>query len=94
MQEIYLSNFLMFLTYKIPFEIFTNVRIFFFQVVFVDLKPDPVDILGIAKITRSPSNSKDGPWFYVDTRKTPPFTEVGTDSNKKNELSFFISFYI
>ena len=60
----------------------------------MDLKPDPVDILGIAKITRSPSNSKDGPWFYVDSRKTPPFIEVGTDSNKKHELSFFISFYI
>lgn len=49
---------------------------FFFQAVFVDLKPDPVDILGIAKITRSPSNQQDGPWFYVDSRQIPPFIEV------------------
>ncbi|XP_020601762.1 uncharacterized protein LOC110040832 [Orbicella faveolata] len=44
--------------------------------VFVDLKPDPVDILGIAKISRSPTNTEEGPWFYVDSRQTPPFLEA------------------
>ena len=43
---------------------------------FVDLKPDPVDILGIAKIVRSPSDSSNGPWFYVDARQDPPYIEV------------------
>lgn len=43
---------------------------------FVDLKPDPVDILGIAKIVRSPSDSSNGPWFYVDARQSPPYIEV------------------
>lgn len=47
-----------------------------FQVVFVDLKPDPIDFFGIATITRSPSDSENGPWFYVDARKNPPFIEV------------------
>ena len=42
----------------------------------MDLQPDPVDILGIAVIQRSPSNSEDGPWFFIDSRKTPPFIEV------------------
>ena len=42
----------------------------------MDLKPDPVDILGIAKIVRSPTNSSQGPWFYVDARQSPPYLEV------------------
>ena len=42
----------------------------------MDLKPDPVDILGIAKIVRSNSDQNKGPWFYVDARKTPLFIEV------------------
>lgn len=44
--------------------------------IFVDLKPDPINILGIAKITRSPSQQDKGPWFYVDARKTPIFIEA------------------
>ena len=40
------------------------------------MKPDPVDILGIAKVVRSPSDSANGPWFYIDARQTPPFIEV------------------
>ncbi|CAH3028156.1 unnamed protein product [Porites evermanni] len=44
--------------------------------IFVDLKPDPVDILGIAKIVRSPTNSSQGPWFYVDARQSPPYLEA------------------
>ena len=42
----------------------------------MDLKPDPVDILGIAKIVRSPSDQSTGPWFYVDARQSPPFINV------------------
>ena len=49
------------------------------QAIFVDLKPDPINILGIAKITRSPSQQDKGPWFYVDARKTPIFIEVSRD---------------
>ena len=58
-----------------------------FQVVFVDLKPDPIDFFGIATITRSPSDSKNGPWFYVDARKNPPFIEVSTFAiTKKDQI--------
>ncbi|XP_068704567.1 uncharacterized protein [Montipora foliosa] len=45
-------------------------------VTFIDLKPDPVDILGIAKIVRSPSDSSNGPWFYVDARQSPIHLEA------------------
>ena len=48
----------------------------FFQAMLVDLKPDPVDILGIAKIVRSPTDSSLGPWFYVNARQVPPWIEV------------------
>ena len=47
-----------------------------FKLIFVDLKPDPVDILGIAKITRSPSDSSLGPWFYVNARRDLFYVEV------------------
>ena len=46
------------------------------KLTFIDLKPDPVDILGIAKIVRSPSDSSKGPWFYVDARQSPPYIVV------------------
>ena len=76
----FLGNFkLPFSIYQIPFAILTKVRVLF-QVVFVDLKPDPIDFFGIATITRSPSDSANGPWFYVDARKNPPFIEVSTFS--------------
>lgn len=76
----FLGNFqLPFSIYQIPFAILTKVRVLF-QVVFVDLKPDPIDFFGIATITRSPSDSENGPWFYVDARKNPPFIEVSTFS--------------
>lgn len=42
----------------------------------MDLKPDPVKILDIAEIVRSPTEKDLGPWFYVDARKTPIFIEV------------------
>ena len=48
----------------------------YFQAIFVDLQPDPIKILSIAKIVRSPSQQDKGPWFYVDARKTPVFIEV------------------
>ena len=54
----------------------TFILLIFIQAIFVDLKPDPVDILGIAKIVRSPTNSSQGPWFYVDARQSPPYLEV------------------
>lgn len=52
------------------------INCFLFQLIFVDLKPDPVKILSIATVVRSPTDSENGPWFYVDARKTPPFIEV------------------
>ena len=55
-----------------PNHILRVIRTFSFfplKLIFVDLKPDPVDILGIAKITRSPSDSSLGPWFYVNARR-------------------------
>ena len=42
----------------------------------MDLKPDPIKLLNILKIVRSPSQQDLGPWFYVDARKTPIFIEV------------------
>ena len=42
----------------------------------MDLKPDPVKILDIAEIVRSPTEKDLGPWFYVDARQTPIFIEV------------------
>lgn len=42
----------------------------------MDLKPDPVKILDLAEIVRSPTEKDLGPWFYVDARKTPIFIEV------------------
>ena len=48
----------------------------FFQAIFVDLKPDPVKILDIVEIVRSPTEKDLGPWFYVDARQTPIFIEV------------------
>ncbi|KAL9979348.1 hypothetical protein ACROYT_G016999 [Oculina patagonica] len=56
-------------------EIYAHVKLSE-EAIFVDLKPDPVDILGIAVIQRSPSDSVNGPWFYVDSRKTPPYIEA------------------
>ncbi|XP_058970157.2 uncharacterized protein [Pocillopora verrucosa] len=56
-------------------EIYAHVKLSS-NVVFVDLKPDPIDFFGIATITRSPSDSENGPWFYVDARKNPPFIEA------------------
>ena len=53
----------------------------------MDLKPDPIDFFGIATITRSPSDSENGPWFYVDARKNPPFIEVSTFAiTKKGQI--------
>ena len=46
------------------------------QAIFVDLKPDPVKILDIATIVRSPTEQDLGPWFYIDARQTPIFIEV------------------
>lgn len=46
------------------------------QAIFVDLKPDPIKILSIATIARSPTELDKGPWFYMDARKTPIFYEV------------------
>ena len=42
----------------------------------MDLKPDPVKILDIITIVRSPTERDVGPWFYLDARKSPPFIEV------------------
>ena len=42
----------------------------------VDLKPDPINILGIAKIVRSATDMSQGPWFYVMGKKEPLFVEV------------------
>ncbi|KAJ7381185.1 hypothetical protein OS493_004785 [Desmophyllum pertusum] len=56
--------------------------------VFVDLKPDPVDILGIAVIARSPTDLKTGPWFYVDSRKAPPFIEALDAAAKSVKAAF------
>ncbi|XP_067053119.1 uncharacterized protein [Acropora muricata] len=39
--------------------------------IFVDLKPDPIKILNIITIARSPSEQNLGPWFYMDARKSP-----------------------
>ena len=42
----------------------------------MDLKPDPVKILSLATVVRSPTDSANGPWFYVEARKKPRFIEV------------------
>lgn len=52
--------------------------VFFLQAMFVDLKPDPIKILDIITIVRSPTDHDLGPWFYVDARKLPPFIEVNS----------------
>ena len=44
----------------------------------MDLKPDPVKILDIAEIVRSPTEKDLGPWFYVDARQTSIFIEVSS----------------
>ena len=46
------------------------------QTIFVDLKPDPIKILNIFTVARSPSQLDKGPWFYMDARKTPIYYEV------------------
>ena len=42
----------------------------------MDLKPDPIKILNIITIVRSPSDHSKGPWFYIDARQTPLYYEV------------------
>ena len=42
----------------------------------MDLKPDPINILGMAKIVRSPTDMSQGPCFYVMGKKEPLFVEV------------------
>ena len=59
--------------------------------IFVDLKPDPVDILGIAQIARSPTDLNTGPWFYLDARKDPPFIEVRSFKMAGPKLRTFLS---
>ena len=62
------------------------------QAIFVDLQPDPIKLLNILKIVRSPSQQDLGPWFYVDARKTPIFIEVSVKSTVglKNGSKFVI----
>ena len=50
----------------------------------MDIKPDPIQILDVITIVRSPSDNTNGPWFYVDARKDPPFIEVRQSVKKTN----------
>nr|XP_058970077.1 uncharacterized protein LOC131796502 [Pocillopora verrucosa] len=43
--------------------------------IFIDLKPDPIKILDLITIVRSPTDKDKGPWWYLDARKSPPFIE-------------------
>ena len=52
----------------------------------MDLKPDPVKILDIITIVRSPTERDVGPWFYLDARKSPPFIEVRKRFLKLNQV--------
>ncbi|XP_022792631.1 uncharacterized protein LOC111331727 [Stylophora pistillata] len=44
--------------------------------IFIDFKPDPITILDIVTIVRSPTDRENGPWWYLDARKSPPFIEA------------------
>ncbi|KAL9979352.1 hypothetical protein ACROYT_G017003 [Oculina patagonica] len=56
-------------------EIFAHIKLSD-SAIFVDLKPDPIKLLNVLKIVRSPSQQDLGPWFYVDARKSPLFIEA------------------
>ncbi|XP_048580608.1 uncharacterized protein LOC5507741 isoform X2 [Nematostella vectensis] len=56
-------------------EIYAHIKLSSSAILF-DLKPDPVHIGSVAKIVRSPTDSKQGPWFYVDARKDPIYWDA------------------
>ena len=42
----------------------------------MDLKPDPIKILDLATIVKSPTEPEKGPSFFVEAKKDPIFFEV------------------
>ena len=47
-----------------------------FQSIKIDLKPDPIKILDLATIVKSPTEPEKGPSFFVEAKKDPIFFEV------------------
>ena len=47
-----------------------------FQSIKIDLKPNPIKILDLATIVKSPTEPEKGPSFFVEAKKDPIFFEV------------------